>query len=227
MDENKITIAVCGDSYCAGSVDDYKKTVGYRTHFSQLLADRYNYNVIPLAHGGFSNVGIIYQIKYAVSLKPDVILYNKTWSDRVTVVQNEGWDENNTLKNFFYYDQHYESSNTEHVGNKKSAVISTVWQNLENSPFIDYSEEQLTAIKLYLKHLFNYSMQQDLDGWLFELWHNKIVEAGIMPINFNKTVGAIAYDWSFKNQSYESPFHTDVATQEIIAEHINKLIRNK
>jgi hypothetical protein len=74
VDENKITIVVCGDSFCSASKNTNPETIGSRGHFSQLLEDQYGYNVINLAHGGFGNVGIIYQIKQAVQLSPDIIV---------------------------------------------------------------------------------------------------------------------------------------------------------
>ena len=84
MDENKITIAVCGESYCTASTVDLKET-GLRGHFSQILEDQYGYKILQFAHGGFSNTGIMFQIQEAVKHHPDVIVYNKTWASRVNI----------------------------------------------------------------------------------------------------------------------------------------------
>ena len=227
MDENKITIIVCGDSFCSASKNLNPATIGDRGHFSQQLEDQYGYNIINLAHGGFSNIGIIYQIKQAIELAPAAIVYNKTWSDRITFAKKGLWQTDNTLKNFYYYDSNYTSTASEYVGDKTASIISTVWQNLENSPFIEYTKEQLIARDMYLKHMLSYEMQKDIDEWLFSFWHQKILDAGIMPIYFNDSVGARAYEWSSTNRNYDSPFHTDRATQELIAADIDQLVRSK
>ena len=62
MDENKITIAVCGESFCTACIVELKET-GVRGHFSQILEDQYGYKILQFAHGGFSNTGIMFQIQ--------------------------------------------------------------------------------------------------------------------------------------------------------------------
>ena len=76
MDENKIIIGVCGDSFSSASTEELKN-VGRRAHFSQILEDRYGYTVYPFAHGAFSNTGIMFQIQEAMSRGVNVIVYNK------------------------------------------------------------------------------------------------------------------------------------------------------
>lgn len=218
---------VCGDSFCSASKNTNPATIGSRGHFSQLLEDAYGYKIINLAHGGFSNVGIIYQLKQAVQLSPNIIVYNKSWSDRIAFVRPGDWEQENTLKNFYYYDNNYTSTGSDYVGGNTAPIISTVWQNIENSPFIEYTDEQLMARDLYLKYMYSDPMQIEIDTWLFEYWHQKIIDAGILPIYFNDTVGARAYEWSFVNQTYDSPFHTNRATQELIAADIDQLVRSK
>ena len=75
-------IVVCGDSFCAASAIPVRG-IGERAHFSQILQDQYGHEVINLAHGGMSNVGIWFQIREAIELKPNAIVYNQTWSARV------------------------------------------------------------------------------------------------------------------------------------------------
>ena len=90
MDENKITVAVCGDSFCAACAIDLKE-VGLRAHFSQMLEDQYHYQVIYLAHGGFSNAGIFFQMQKAVELGADVVVYNRTWASRINLSMHDNF----------------------------------------------------------------------------------------------------------------------------------------
>ena len=229
MDVSKITVAVCGDSFCAASVDDLLHTgTRRRAHFSQMLEDVYGYRVLYFGHGGFSNMGILFQMRQALVEKAHVVVYNKTWSDRIQLFRNESFDLNKGLRNFFYYDPHFESSHSDLVGNQHSAVLSTTAANIEHSPFFEISKEEKKSIDLYLKYMYNDAAQIAIDSWLFEYWHDKIAQSGALPIFFGRAdVGQIAYDFSVSNPTFDTPFHTDRATQEKIAENIHHLIQAK
>lgn len=223
-------IVVCGDSFCASTAKSIT-TTGSRAHFSQILEDQYGHEVTNLAHGGMSNTAIWFQIDQAIKLAPDVIVYNKTWSSRFELyVEDKFYNIISPLRNFIYYDECYSSSHTPYVGkfddsNDGGMVVSTAWQNIENSPFFKLSDEQLKTVKLYLKHMYNDSVCSQRDTWVFEYWHNRIQESGIFPIYFNNDdIGKVAYDFSAANRTFDSPFHTDRATQEIIAANIHRKI---
>ena len=226
MDEDKITIAVCGDSFCAGCITDLRKTgTGVRAHFSQILEDCYNYNVLHLAHGGFGNTAIWFQIRHAILAKVNVIVYNRTWSHRVCVNMRDKFTMEQGLGNFRYYDPHNQSSHTPGTGDQSASLICTTPHNIENSPFFRISAEQKTAVDLYLKHLYCDSMQTEVDDWMFDYWRSRIVEAGILPIDFRQPdIGKCAYEFSHANPAFDTPFHTDRATQIKIADNINQYI---
>ena len=225
MDENKITIAVCGESYCTASTVDLKET-GLRGHFSQILEDQYGYKVLHFAHGGFSNTGIMFQIQEAVKHQPDVIVYNKTWASRITIKLKDGFRPDDGLRNFVYFNSHMPSTHEPWAGNLNASILSTVPQGLENHSIV--SSEKLQATKQYLTELFDYDMQQILDNWLFEYWHNKMLAAGILPLKFtDEDVGKVAVDFGGANPTFDSPFHTDRATQEQVAANIHRKIVDK
>lgn len=231
MDEVGMNIVVCGDSFCASSLQSVA-SVGPRAHFSQILQDHYGYQVTNLAHGGMSNTAIWFQIDQAIKLNPDVIVYGKTWSSRIELyLKDKFYNKNNPLRNFIYYDPCYSSSHTPYVGKfdddatDGGMLVSTVWQNIENSPFFDLTDEQLKAVKLYLKYMYNDSVCIQRDTWMFEYWHNQIQAAEILPLCFKDAdIGQAAYDFSEKNRDYDSPFHTDRVTQEIVAANIHRKI---
>jgi len=222
MDENKITIAVCGESFCTACMVELKET-GVRGHFSQILEDQYGYKVLHFAHGGWSNAGILFQIQEAVKHQPDVIVYNKTWASRVTIKLKEGFIPDNGLKNFVYFNRRMPSTHEPWAGGENANILSIVPQGLEHHPLV--SPEKNHAVKQYLTELVSYDLQQTLDNWLFEYWHNKIVTNNILPVCFNnEDIGQIAYKFSEKNPDIDSPFHTDRDTQEQVAANIHRKI---
>lgn len=221
-------IIVCGDSFCAAPNIPIL-AVGERAHFSQLLEDQYGHEVVNLAHGGMSNVGIWFQIREAISMTPHVIVYNQTWASRVELMINkQDFTLERGLKNFVYSNPHYTSTKTKYVGNIKNGnVFSTVWQGLKDNPFIPVTDEQILAIDLYLKHLYHDGLATEMDTWMFEYWHNQIVKNNIIPLRFNdQAVGELAYKYYETNGTIDCPFHTDRITQEIIAANVQKIIDN-
>jgi hypothetical protein len=228
MDDSKIKIAVCGDSFCAASNVDLAKTgTGPRAHFSHILEDQYGYEVLHLAHGGFSNTGIMFQIQHAVQSNVDAVVYNKTWANRVEIVLRDNrFRPEAGLKNFVYFDLGMPSTGQPFVGDKNSPIFSTVWQGLEENTLLKHREEQLLAVNLYLKHLFDYNLQNTIDTWLFEYWYRIMLDNQILPLCFNDAdVGKVAYDFSEKDRNYDTPFHTDRATQETVAANIHVKIQ--
>jgi hypothetical protein len=231
MDETGMNIVVCGDSFCASPVGEIRST-GLRAHFSQILEDQYGYQVLNLAHGGMSNTAIWFQIDQAIKLKPDVIVYGKTWSSRIELyLKDKLYNITNPLRNFIYYDPCYSSTHTSFVGTfddestDGGMAVSTSWQNIENSPFFDLSDEQIKAVKLYFKYMYNDSVCTQRDSWVFEYWHSQIQAAGILSLCFKDAdIGQVAYNFSAANRDYDSPFHTDRATQEIVAANIHRRI---
>lgn len=229
MDENKITIAVCGDSFCAASTSDLQLTgTGRRAHFAHVLEDRYHYRVLHLAHGGFSNVAIWFQIRHAIEKKVNVVVYNSTWSHRVVLHLHDRFHIDSGIGNFYYYDPHCQSTHTPGVGDSDSALLSTTPLNMAHSPFFSVTRQQKHAVDLYLKHLHCEWLQKEMDQWMFEYWHDRVEKSGALAVNFKQhNIGKCAYDFSAANPTYDTPFHTDRATQEQIAANIHNYIVDK
>lgn len=227
MDENKIKIVVCGDSFCNATTLSVPNQ-GLRGHFSQILEDAYGYNVINIACGGMSTTGICFQIRDAIKMKPNFIVYNRTWPDRIDLVlRDETFTEDKGLRNFAYVNPHFSSYGTEYVGNKdEAAMYSAPWQGIDQQSFIEISKEQVKAVELYLKYMFDWSFKQEIDNWMYDYWHGQIEKNGIVPLLFNDpSVGRVAYDYSAVNP-IDCPYHTDKATQEVVAANIDRIIKH-
>lgn len=222
MDENKIkTIVVCGDSFCSA------ETGSARHHFSEVLADQYQYQVTNLAQGGMSTVGICFQIREAILLKPDAIVYNTTDPGRVDLEMNSGFSMHKGLKNFVYAYPSNSSYGSKHVGTAKSPIFSTVHQGLDEQTLVPITSEQIKAIDYYLKYMFNWHLKEETDRWMYSYWANEIAKAGIVGISLaeDTELGKPMYDFAEQNPSYNSNYHTDPATQQVIADSIHNELK--
>lgn len=224
-------VIVCGDSFCCASDVDLKM-VGLRAHFSQILEDRWNYRVLNLAHGGVSNTCILWQIREAARLAPKTIVYNRTFEGRVDLMLNERFATDRGLRNWGYWEKHmtsYDTPYTTHIDSlrPRPSVVSTVYQGLAENQYLNINQQQLDAVEAWLTHFFNWEMFREMNNWQFAYWHRQMLERNIQPLPFRHgRIGRVAWDFSEKNQDYDSPFHTDRATQEQIAENIHAFLQS-
>ena len=219
MDENKV-IVVCGESFCSSQPNE-------RLHFSQILEDRYGYSVTNLAQGGMSTVGICFQIREAIKIKPEIIIYNMASPDRVELILRDGFDLRQGLANFVYAFPNNSSYGSKYVGSEKSPVFSTVWNGLSEHGRVPVTAEQQRAIQDYLVHLFDWNLKKETDTWMFGYWHEQIVRAGIQPLRVSRQdrYAKPMYEFADRNPDYNVTYHTDVATQELMASNIHKELK--
>ena len=224
MAEVVYDLIVCGDSFCSASVVDLKM-VGRRAHFSDILEDRYGLRVLNLAHGGVGNTCILFQMQQAQQLKPGSVIYNRTWSSRLDVVLNNHFNLEKGLANFAYFDPSNRSYHTSYVGTieRGASILNAVRNCAEQSPFYRLSQQQLRAYDMTLVHMFHEGLATELHRWLFEYWHQRLESAGITAIDFrDDDIGKVAYDFCLTCPNYDTPWHTDRATQDIIAANVYK-----
>ena len=235
----KYDIIVCGDSFSSAPINGNPKT-GERDHYSQILNDRYGYRVLNLARGGMSNLGICFQMREAVQIGCKYVIYHKTWSSRVNLVLNKNFSIEQGLKNFLYPFVIDESTycgfvvhNTDvatdqriQTQDNKAAIFSTVWQELDKNPAVKISKDQIQAIDAYLRHLFHEGLQDEVDSWMFQHWHQQILKCGMIPIELTKTNFAEPMFNYYKTGKPENdPYHTDTDTQELMAYRIDQMLQ--
>lgn len=232
MEIGKYDIIVCGDSFCSATITNMElKNAGRRAHFSQILEDEYGYRVLNLAHGAMSNFCICFQIREAVKLRPKVIIYNRTFEGRINLMLNQpSFNTEAGLSNFLYWDQTQVGTQSGYVETKQANAecISIVHQGLRDHPHVKLSEEQLNAVDMYLKHFFNWAAEKELTNWMYGYWETKMQENNIQFLRFHDPeIGKIAYDFSLQNRTFDTPFHTDKATQQVVAANIHQMLDNK
>ena len=227
--EIKMKIIVCGDSFC--SAHNYE-----RDHFSQILEDEYDYQVINLARGGTGNISICFQIQKAIELSADIVVHYCTGSSRIEIpVKNKPFDRLKGLKNFIYPYPRELSYGSPHVGGLDAPYFSQLLGHIiETDPekiafqdqYVKLSKELREAVRMYAMFIHDVNLKAITDNWAREYWESKLVQAEILSIPF-ETVGNIAYEFAAKNLKYPKCYHTDRVTQEIIAKNVHEKIKGR
>jgi len=213
-------ICVCGDSFLTPDVRYPGK------HFSEILASKYNHEVINLARGGISNFGICLQFEQAIKLRPDIIIYSQTDASRMAIPTGKFIRENG-LKNVRYTDKVSATCNNGYAGGSEAPIVDDVmvsllndscWTTLSNTNKYNISNEQKEAIKQYTTYLHDAELKKATDEWALGYWRLFARHNGI---------GILTY-WNYMakakvNTNFTSPylFHTtfeeQINTAELIA----------
>jgi len=224
MKTSDTKVVVCGDSWMTTDIRYPDK------HFSEILSNKYGFNVINLARGGMSNIGICFQLQQAVELDPQIIIFNETEPDRTSFPIGK-FKINEGLKNIRYTDSVSGSCKNILVGDKTSPVIDDVLETLNgNSCKYDLSSEQKTAIKFYTAYLYDFHFNAVIQNWMIKYWENEIANRGISVLNFRNEINYKTIDDSFSYDSldkYDAVFHTDFDFQKKLANALQQLIIKK
>ncbi len=223
----KPNIVVCGDSFCTAMKNS-------REHFSQVLEDRFGYTVVNLARSSMSTAGICFQIQAAIQLQPDVIVYAETGPARLNIPMTNKFHASAGLKNFIYHVPNEAAYGHDMVGDASAAIFS---QNI--STLADMSDHSIhaflespidpevrQAVKMYVAYIYHEELQHVIESWMYAHWHKEIESHGILPIKFSRnTFAAVAYEFSLANPRWPRAYHTDDATQVILAERIHDIVQ--
>jgi len=209
-----ITVFVCGDSWCSGDTDLPK------THFSELLGPEYE--VTNIARGGMSNTGICFQLKTALSLDAEIVIFGTTDSSRMDVPL-KSFKKHLGLKNFIYPYEFDPSYGHPLVGGLTSNILSGTMQNLMSDRWdslIQLPDEKKKALKEYITHLFDYELESQKDEWLIGYWTNKLSNKNIKLIHLNKE-----YPSLYKSKIVDCQYHTSPEVQIQVAEFLKKKLK--
>ena len=220
-------IVVCGDSFCSSSKHD-------RHHFSQILEDKYGYAVTTLARGSASNTNVCFQIQEAIKLSPDIVVYSRPESGRLDIpIANKKFDARLGLKNFIHVnadETSYDSPlsgdlNAPFYSNSIGSLLDIVSASVYKRQ-ISLSVEQLEAVRMYVMFIYDGDLKNETDRWASKYWEYQLSQNNVVSILFN-AVGHIAYEFAKKTPRYPAIYHTDPATQSIVANHIHQEMQTK
>ena len=238
-------VAVVGDSYmsavknknCYGSIGVEGK------HFTELLAKKFDWELVSLARGGSTNNVIRSQIQYAIDVvKPDFVFVGTTFPERLEIpVEGKTYDLSRGLENFnydrtkFVDDQSFFQLNFDNTTMEFDSINSFIGQ--DGQPIFDssLSDEQRLILKKYYIHNFSKSWKSQLDSWIvqsgcfalkeakinFSLLLQNFLKYSILMNDFKIFEKEVAMDVGLCPWDYPSgdhPFHTSFEDQEKLAE---------
>jgi hypothetical protein len=211
-------ILVCGDSFCSAETNDNQ-------HFSNILAD-HGYEVINLARGSMTNTGICFQIKQAIDLQADLVIFVQTESSRLDVPLYPSPSPAITLKNFIYPYRCDSSFGSKYVGDIKANILSDNAHGLCNQrpdSLISIPDSIVTAIKNYYTYIFDRHLAEEKDRWMFGYWKNCLSTASIPYIELTADgIGREIYEYMSKNPDKlnQKVYHTTAEPQQKVADSI-------
>jgi hypothetical protein len=218
-------IFVCGDSFC--SADAGRPG----THFSELLQN-HGHDVTNLARGGMSNIGIAFQIREAVIMGAELIVFATTESRFTIPTGKKDFELDLGLKNFCYPYKCDLSSQLSCVG----GVDAALWTDTINAMLtlrhdtpdeLRLSSAQIDALQKYIAYLYEPELQTVTDNWIIGFWKYRLQELGIKFIELTQTgLGRAMYQYVVDHPELtkQSVYHTDVETQHVVARDILDLL---
>jgi hypothetical protein len=214
-------IIVCGDSYMTRD----SRELANGKHFSELLSP---HEVINLARGGMSNIGICFQLEQAVRLQPDIIIIGTTDSGRIEIPSGNGtFNSRQGLKNIVYTHFSSASIDSEYVGDAFAPIISDTIPTIvgEEEDLIksySLSKEVRQAVKQYFAHIYHPEVKSLADSWAIGYWIMQLERKGIKVILARETLTHL-YTSAMTNPG-NWVFHTSFDEQEKAADIIKEII---
>jgi hypothetical protein len=219
------------------------------THFSEIISQKLNYDLLVYAREGMSNGGICIQIESAIKLKPDLILVGLTTTDRLEWPINDKPITEFSVENIVYKHKNSVSSHVSYVSQDPILVSTNIYE-LDNPRFYEnnfsfdnYAKERQESLKHYLSYLYHSDWKKQIDRWCLYAVLHKLELSGIsymIVFNFsesgerqwilencswlNESTYMVDYNIFNPNQMLLPSYHTDYKQQEIIAESILKNI---
>ncbi len=229
MDKKKLVI--CGDSFMSPT----SNSPG--THFSEIVSSKMGFELVPLARSAMSNGGIVSQLEYAISLRPDMILFNTTFADRMefTITDDNLSDmsENITCKDFYYGER--KDLSCQIMNNADCMIGSESIESLIRGDFFGHKSDSFNK---FLFDIYNRSWKIKIDQHIIYSVSHQLYRSGIPfllmldIINASKKMEWIpkenlGFEWSVldkirlekaDNHFVDPGYHTTIDVQERLAE---------
>jgi hypothetical protein len=222
------------------------------THFSEIFASRLGFDLTTYARAAMSNGGIALQILQAIEDKPDLIIFNLTFPDRIEFSLDVSLQMKPTQKDLYYkYEPPLELSTVNgNPGNLVSDNIASILSDHPNRHSLIYPKEKVEAVRTYFNELYSpdwkylsdcmtmYSILHVLhkSGINYIMYCDKLNLTKIVDTKFKPDWMHPKNDISNDIEDYLSRptgesvgYHTTIQTQSEIAEyiinHYNKYFR--
>lgn len=232
-------LIVCGDSYMSPTI----KYPG--THFSEILANTLDYELIPYSRAGMSNGGIAVQIQTAIQDRPDLILVGLTNSDRIEFTINDPKPTYNFTVDDISYHHDLQSLKKAGRHDRNSQLISTNINEILSNQFgntFDKCDEPIKkqqTINDWFRYLYHPDWKLQTDKWIMYAVLHQLHESQIPYIICRDPLNVIPMCSWLKSYTLEDdinkimqedkisdklkiniPYHTSLQGQVKIAEYL-------
>lgn len=232
-------LIVCGDSYMSPVLEHPG------THFSEIVADKLGYELIPYSRGGMSNGGIAVQIDTAIENKPELILVGLTNSDRIEFTINEpNTTDRFTIDDITYHHATQSLSSIRNFAHKPQLISTNINEVISKKYGITFDKcnepnKKQQAINDWFKYLYHPDWKTQTDKWMMYAILHQLHESQIPyvicrdPLNIIKTcswlksyspaydINKIMYeDMMSDDVKLNIPYHTSFQAQVDIAEYL-------
>jgi len=197
------TLYVCGDSFVTPSsaVPD--------THFTEILAKKFGYDLKVLSHGGMSNNGICLQVEYAIKNNASFVIVSPTYYDRLDITildKTTPYD----ATDLFYPGSSY----VNFVDDVNKSLISggsllnyDDWHIDSPMKRINGIGEKVHHLREYFVNLYNPVWKQQQDIWaLYAALHKLHVSAIPYLVVLSKYDLLSEFNW-LNETNYTLPWH--------------------
>lgn len=196
-------LIVCGDSYMSPVVGKYAGT-----HFSELIANKLNYELIAYSRGGMSNGGICIQIDSAINLnpKPDLILVGTTSYNRIEWPINQDPTDKFTVQDLVYNDHKTFLSSSYTWLNQTPKLISTIlsdiWEKYKRSAYYEIDpliEHRVRALYRYFELLYHPSWKREQDKLMLYAILHKLHISKIPYVICHESIDNLSKEFEWLN----------------------------
>lgn len=181
IDQNKKTIAVCGDSWFSADLDYPEKS------FGEIMCARNEWNLLSLARNGCSNFAICLQVDKAIELQSNFVIIGATTPDRseFPIISSQNISIWQRLKDTFDWQNWFNTqpdvfvkdrgiSNVLHTNSlsstykwiKDPTIISESLNNLAFWADTKMTTEQVAALREYMLNLYDSNIKRQYDSWI-------------------------------------------------------------
>lgn len=201
------------------------------TDYATILGNKYlNADTINLARPGASNYAIAVQIEYALSLNPDLIVFNVTTPERIDVLEpNKKLNSKVVIQNF-----DYTLIPNEHIGETTNEIDSG--PHLRTFMRAQAGEKKFQGVADFLADYHSYWIKEDQDrlmvlGACSILEKSKVpyVCVNLSPLFQNKELdNTITISWQRMCESFplvKDPYHFSSSGHEYLADKIYKYMQ--
>lgn len=245
-------LVICGCSFSSPVQGEYAGT-----HWSELLAQRLDAQLIVLARQGISNNVIRLQIDQAMTHDPDWVLISATTPDRIELPVDK--DADKRYESYVSFEDHcYDAdkglANFNYPGHHNTMISETIFSIIDwpTHPYRDrpLSSDIKFAVKNYAACLYDVAWKTQCDNWIIDsgLWtlHHRKIPFLYNPWVLNTRRKPLDQFPDWFNEKYVVPrdldflsfmknyacdddpgYHTTKQAQEIIANRYFELINSR